>query len=212
MSDPSSCACSTTTWYPTSWCPTHASPPSNAALPSPISTTHALPPAPPQHFPQHVDYTAQLLQRFNSDHQRHCQQRHNQRTNNPPAPAPAPAPAPLQPGPSHAPPPPNYQTYQQVTNFQHEADQQRHQQVQQMHAQYVQAMQVQQQQEWQQLQSINATTGSAGAGVAEPSIHQSTAAGMAEERMATPAIHQASTATAAAGVATYSSTSMQTSI
>ncbi|KAI6020714.1 hypothetical protein BKA83DRAFT_4126668 [Pisolithus microcarpus] len=108
----------------------------------------APPPAPPQNIPQCVDYTAQLLEGFNSDHGRRCQQRHNQRTNNLSTPVPA------QPGPSHVPPPPDYHTYQQVNNWQHEAEQWRHQQAQQEHAQNVQAIQVQQLQEWGHLQSM----------------------------------------------------------
>ncbi|KAI6010573.1 hypothetical protein BKA83DRAFT_4132527 [Pisolithus microcarpus] len=95
----------------------------------------APPPVPPQNIPQRVDYTARLLEGFNSDHGRRRQQRRNQRTNNLSTPAPA------QPGPSHVPPPPDYHTYQQVNNWQHEAEQWRHQQAQQEHAQNVQAIQ-----------------------------------------------------------------------
>ncbi|KAI5980815.1 hypothetical protein EDD15DRAFT_2205126 [Pisolithus albus] len=108
----------------------------------------AAPPPPPQILPQRVDYTARLLEGFNQDHERRRQRRCNQRTANPPPPPP---PSPPHAGPSHA-PPPNYHTYQQVTNFQHETEQLRHQQAQQAHAQYLHAMQVQQQQ--QHVQSI----------------------------------------------------------
>ncbi|KAI5990787.1 hypothetical protein EDD15DRAFT_1145655 [Pisolithus albus] len=104
--------------------------------------------APPPAPPQRVDYTARLLEGFNSDHERRRQQRRNQRTNN------ASTPVPAQPGPSHVPPPPDYHAYQQVNNWQHEAEQRRHQQAQQEHAQNVQAMHVQQLQEWGYLQSM----------------------------------------------------------
>ncbi|KAI6010574.1 hypothetical protein BKA83DRAFT_4132528 [Pisolithus microcarpus] len=123
-------------------------PPQMVPFPPPYYQNFAPPAPPPQSVPQHVDYTARLLEGFNNDHGRRRQQRRNQRANNISTAAPAHA------GPSHAPPPPNYHTYQQVSNLQHEAEEWRNQQAQQQHAQHLQAMQVQQLQEWQHLQSM----------------------------------------------------------
>ncbi|KAI6098413.1 hypothetical protein EV401DRAFT_2082031 [Pisolithus croceorrhizus] len=81
-------------------------PPQMMAFSPPYYQNLAPPAPPPQNIPEHVDYIAQLLEGYNNDHERHCQHRRNQRTNNLPIPPSA------HPGPSHAPSPPNYHAYQ----------------------------------------------------------------------------------------------------
>ena len=82
----------------------HQPPPLLPPFPAPLPYLH-----PPQ--PQRVDYTARLMQNFNSDHQR-C---HSRRSNYVPTFHIANAHA----GPVHSP----FIPHQNVINFQHEADQ-----------------------------------------------------------------------------------------